>query len=190
MQARKETTGSPIASARERFVATWAQMGANWGIPRTMAEVHALLFIAGEPMTADDVMEQLDISRGNASMTLRSLVDWGIVHRVRLRGERKDYFQAEQDVWKLFRIILRERKKRELEPLLESVRACRTITESAADARSRRKVDPATAQLESHNARLDSLIDFLSMIDLISNQLVNPSGEGLDIAAKLLERSA
>jgi HTH-type transcriptional regulator, glycine betaine synthesis regulator len=183
-------TEPAIVASRERFVATWATMGAHWGIPRTMAEVHALLFIAGDPMTADDVMDQLGISRGNASMTIRSLVDWGIVHRVRLRGERKDYFQAEQDVWKLFRIILRERKKRELEPLLDSVRACRDLTRKPEDARSRRKVDPQTAQVEAHNARLDSLIEFLTMIDLISNQLVSPSGEGLDIAAKLLERSA
>src|SRR5687768_7145621 len=143
-----------LRESRERFVALWGQMAANWGIPRTMAEVHALLFIAGEPMNTDDVMEALGISRGNASMTLRALQEWGIVSRAHLRGDRKEYFQAEQDIWKLFRTILRERKKREIDPLLEALRECRNLTTT----QSTRKIGPQGVAVEAHNARLDSML--------------------------------
>ena len=188
-------TGSSIRLAREQFISLWGQMGSNWGVPRTMAEVHALLYIVGRPLNTDDVIAALGISRGSASMTLRTLVEWGIIRRLHVRGDRKEYFQAEQDVWKLFRIILRERKKREVDPLLESLRACREVT-SDADVSARRKIDPAAADLQAHNARLDGMIDFVAMIDLISEQLINPAvnddagPSGLEIAAKLLEQAS
>jgi HTH-type transcriptional regulator, glycine betaine synthesis regulator len=187
--------GSDIRQAREQFISLWGQMGSNWGVPRTMAEVHALLYIVGEPLNTDAVMAALGISRGSASTTLRTLVEWGIIGRVHVRGDRKEYFRAEQDVWKLFRVILRERKKREVDPLLESLRACREVTEDACVSRSR-KIDPAAAELQSHNERLDGMIDFVAMIDLISEQLINPASSddagpsGLEIAAKLLEQAS
>jgi DNA-binding transcriptional regulator GbsR (MarR family) len=161
-------------------------MAANWGIPRTMAEVHALLFIAGEPMNTDDVMQALDISRGNASMTLRALQEWGIVSRAHIRGDRKEYFQAEQDIWKLFRTILRERKKREIDPLIEALRECREMT---ATSQSARKIGPDGVAVEAHNARLDSMLAFIEMIDAISQRLI-ASGKGLELAAKLLARAS
>lgn len=188
------SASSDLRAAREQFISLWGQMGSNWGVPRTMAEIHALLFIVGEPLNTDSVMTALDISRGSASTTLRALVEWGIIRRVHVRGDRKEYFQAEQDVWKLFRVILRERKKREVDPLLESLRACRDITAGDSAAK-QRKIDPEAAQLEAHNARLDGMIDFVAMIDLISEQLISPSSQdtgpsGLEIAAKLLERAS
>jgi DNA-binding transcriptional regulator GbsR (MarR family) len=187
--------GSDIRLAREQFISLWGHMGSNWGVPRTMAEVHALLYIVGQPLNTDGVMAGLGISRGSASTTLRTLVEWGIIRRVHVRGDRKEYFQAEQDVWKLFRVILRERKKREVDPLLESLRACRDVTKDANISASR-KIDPAAAELQAHNARLDGMIDFVAMIDLISEQLINPASNddagpsGLDIAAKLLEAAS
>src|SRR5688572_25789156 len=178
-----EAVGKTLREARDRFIALWGQMASNWGIPRTMAEVHAVLFIAGEPMNTDDVMESLGISRGNASMTLRALQEWGIVSRVHLRGDRKEYFQAEQDIWKLFRTILRERKKREIDPLLEALRACRNLTSTASAGSSSRKIGPGRASVEAHNARLDSMLAFVEMIDSISQRLI-ASGKGLQLAAK------
>jgi DNA-binding transcriptional regulator GbsR (MarR family) len=186
-----------LRQAQERFIALWAQMGAAWGIPRTMAEVHALLFIADRPMNTDEIMQELGISRGSASMTLRSLVEWGIVSRAHLRGDRKEYFQAEQDVWKLFRTILRERKKREIDPLLDELRACRQMTEpapgrhdSSAPGRARpRRSGPQDASVEAYNARLDRMIEFVSMIDSISQRLMS-SGKGLEIAVKLFSRAS
>jgi len=178
-----------VRDARERFVALWGQMASNWGVPRTMAEVHALLFIAGEPMNTDDVMQGLGISRGNASMTLRALQEWGIVSRVHLRGDRKEYFQAEQDIWKLFRTILRERKKREIDPLLEALRACRNLTATSSSASGARKIGPGRSSVEAHNARLDSMLAFVEMIDSISQRLI-ASGKGLQLAAKLLAKAS
>jgi DNA-binding transcriptional regulator GbsR (MarR family) len=179
-------TSAALGEARERFIALWGQMGSNWGIPRTMAQVHALLFIVGEPLNTDEVMEGLGISRGNASMTLRRLVDWGIVSRVHRRGDRKEYFLAEQDVWKLFRTILAQRKKQEIDPLLEALEECRQTTEPAGE----RKVDAEAAALTAHNDRLDDLITFMRIADSISKRFISPTGEGLELAAKLLDRAS
>jgi DNA-binding transcriptional regulator GbsR (MarR family) len=142
---RPATELSPaLRQAQDRFIALWAQMGSSWGIPRSMAEVHALLFIAGSPMNPDQIMRRLNLSRGSVSMTLRALVEWGIVWRCPVRGERKEYFQAEQDVWKLFRTIIRERKKREVDPLMEALRDCRSLTEAASGGR---RIGPDAAAL-------------------------------------------
>jgi DNA-binding transcriptional regulator GbsR (MarR family) len=184
------TVHQTLREARERFVALWGQMASNWGIPRTMAEVHALLFIAGEPMNTDDVMQSLDISRGNASMTLKALQEWGVVSRVHIRGDRKEYFRAEQDIWKLFRTILRERKKREIDPLLEALRACRELTSSGSTSSGgSRRIGPNAAAIAEHNARLDSMLAFIEMVDAISQRLI-ASGKGLQLAAKLLSKAS
>jgi DNA-binding transcriptional regulator GbsR (MarR family) len=180
-------TPQTLREARERFVALWGQMASNWGIPRTMAEVHALLFIAGQPMNTDDVMESLAISRGSASMTLRSLQEWGIVSRVHQRGDRKEYFQAEQDVWKLFRTILRERKKREIDPMIEALRACRDMTSSKPGVT--RRIGTDASSIEAHNTRLDCMLEFIQMIDSISQRLI-ASGKGLQLAAKILAKAS
>lgn len=184
-----------LGESRERFIALWGQMASSWGIPRNMAEVHALLFLADEPLNTDDVMKRLDISRGSASMTLRSLLDWGIASRVHLRGDRKEYFQAEQDVWKLFRTILRERKKREIDPLLEELHTCRDLTASLKKSKGKRRAqekeaDSDAARIDSLNVRLDSMIEFVTMIDVISNRLTKSPGKGLELAAKLLSKAS
>lgn len=171
---------------RERFVSLWGRMGSSWGIPRSMAEVHALLFIEGRPMNTDEVMEGLGISRGNASMMLRSLIDWGIVSRTRVRGDRKEYFQTEQDVWQLFRVILRQRKKREIDPLLEALHECR----EAARPKDDRKLDPEAAEAEALVRRLDEMLEFMHLVDEIAQRFIGPTGEGLEKAAKLLGKMA
>jgi DNA-binding transcriptional regulator GbsR (MarR family) len=177
-----------LREAREKFIALWGQMASNWGIPRTMAEVHGLLFIVNKPMNTDEVMHSLGISRGNASMTLRALQEWGIISRVHIRGDRKEYFQAEQDVWKLFRTILRERKKREIDPLLEALRACRHLTAAQSSA-SPRRIGPDAANVQAHNERLDSMLAFIEMIDNISQRLI-ASGKGLQLAVKILSKAS
>jgi DNA-binding transcriptional regulator GbsR (MarR family) len=180
-----------LHDSQERFIALWGQMASSWGIPRTMAEVHGLLFLADEPLNTDDIMQRLHISRGSASMTLRSLQDWGIVSRAHLRGDRKEYFQAEQDVWKLFRTILRERKKREIDPLLEELHTCKALTDSLeTKGAKRRTLDAEATRLKALNDRLADMIAFVEMIDAISNRLMNSSGKGLQLAAKLLAKAS
>jgi DNA-binding transcriptional regulator GbsR (MarR family) len=97
-------------------------MGSLWGINRTMAQIHALLFISPEPLSANEIMEELQISRGNVSMGLRELIAWGIVNRVHVKGERREFYTTEKDVWKMFRIIARERKRREVDPTIDVLR--------------------------------------------------------------------
>jgi DNA-binding transcriptional regulator GbsR (MarR family) len=107
-----------LTEARQQFISSWGAFGTHWGINRTMAQIHALLLISADPLTQDDMMEELNISRGNANMNIRELINWGLVERVILPGERKEYFVAEKDIWKVVKQIVKERKKRELEPML------------------------------------------------------------------------
>ena len=107
-----------LAEAKAKFIADWGRLGTNWGINRTMAQIHALLLVSPEVLSADEVMEGLSISRGNANMNLRELIDWGLVQKVIRPGERKEFFTAEKDIWKVARQIVRERKKRELDQML------------------------------------------------------------------------
>lgn len=171
-----------LAVARQRFVSLWGRMAGTWGISRTMAEVHAWLFITGGPRHAEEVMEALGISRGNASMTLRRLEEWELVTRVHRRGDRKEYFEAEQDVWRMFRTILAQRKKRELDPLLAELDACRSDASGALEA-------DAAAE---HDARIDDMTDLLSTVDAIAGQVLGePSAdlaEGLMAGASAAER--
>ncbi|MEO7983447.1 MAG: MarR family transcriptional regulator [Bacteroidota bacterium] len=108
-----------LIEARQQFISSWGAFGTHWGINRTMAQIHALLLISPDPLTQDDMMEQLNISRGNTNMNIRELINWGLVERVLLSGERKEYFTAEKDIWKVIKQIVKERKKRELEPMLQ-----------------------------------------------------------------------
>lgn len=159
-------------------------MAGSWGISRTMAEIHAVLYITGQPLSMDDLMERLEISRGNASMSVRSLLDWGIISRTHKRGDRKEYFQAEQDVWAMFRAIVRERMKREAEPLLAELHEIRDLTGSRAK--------PSSAsekrELAEMNRRLESLLNFFQMLNVLSERFVSPAGRGLQEAASLLGR--
>jgi len=107
-----------LAEAKAKFIADWGRFGTNWGINRTMAQIHALLLISPDPLSADEVMEGLSISRGNANMNVRELIDWGLVQKVIVPGERKEFFTAEKDIWKVARQIVKERKKRELDLMI------------------------------------------------------------------------
>lgn len=166
-----------LREAQDRFIATWGQMGSAWGISRTMAEVHALLFIAGDPLCTDDVMERLEISRGSASMSLRALVEWGVVSRTHKRGDRKEYFSADQDVWTLFRAVVRERMKREVDPLLASLFEIRDLTRGMG------------GDASEHNLRLDELLQFFEIVQAVGQRFISPSGEGLQAAAEILSKT-
>lgn len=108
-----------LAEGRLKFIEAWGKLGSEWGINRTMAQVHALLMISPEALTTEEVMNELSISRGNANMTLRDLIDWGLVEKQHKTGERKEYFYAEKDVWIIARRVAEERKKRELTPIIK-----------------------------------------------------------------------
>ena len=108
-----------LMEAKQQFISSWGAFGTHWGINRTMAQIHALLLVSPDPLTQDDIMEELNISRGNTNMNIRELINWGLVERVILPGERKEFFTAEKDIWKVVKQIVKERKKRELEPMMQ-----------------------------------------------------------------------
>lgn len=186
-------TGDPGAlmrQAEDRFVAVWGQMAGAWGVSRTMAEVHALLYISGQTLCTDDVMERLAISRGNASMSLRALVDWNIITRETKRGDRKEYFKAEADVWALFRAIVRERMNREVDPLLASLHEIRDITGQATkrgELIAELSADDSN-KLKAHQQRLGDMLEFFEVLEHMGQKFVSPSGKGLQFAATLLTK--
>lgn len=108
-----------LVEARQQFIQTWGALATQWGINRTMAQIHALLITAPDALSAEEVMEQLNISRGNANMNLRELIDWQLVERVIINGERKEFFTAEKDIWKVATQVAKERKRRELDPVIK-----------------------------------------------------------------------
>ncbi|MBC6110587.1 GbsR/MarR family transcriptional regulator [Pedobacter fastidiosus] len=116
-----------LAAAKLKFIEAWGKLGSEWGINRTMAQVHALLLISPEALTTEEIMENLSISRGNANMTLRDLIGWGLIEKQHKAGERKEYFFADKDVWNIARQVAKERKKRELEPVLKILTELSTV---------------------------------------------------------------
>ena len=108
-----------IREAKRTFIALWGNFGTQWGINRSMAQVHALLLASEGALSTEDVMAELKISRGNANMNIRDLLNWNLVYKKSIPGERKEYFYAEKDMWKVAKRIVRERKRREIEPLIQ-----------------------------------------------------------------------
>lgn len=115
---------SELTQIKDDFVTQWGALGTQWGINRTMAMIHALLLVSPKPLTTDEIMEDLSVSRGNANTNLRDLVSWGLIRQVILKGERKDHYEAEKDTWKIFCTVARERKRRETEPASQVLKDC------------------------------------------------------------------
>ena len=113
-----------LTAARDEFITQWGTMGSAWGINRTMAQIHALLLVTDRSLSTDEIMDDLKISRGNANMNLRDLAGWGLVRSVIRKGERREYFEAEKVVWKMFCTIVRERKRREIRPAINVLKDC------------------------------------------------------------------
>jgi len=125
------TEPTNFEAQREKFITTWGAMGSSWGINRTLSMIHALLWVTPGALTTEEIMKQLEISRGNANTNLRELVSWGLVRVLAVKGERKDYFEAEKDVWKIFCAVVRGRKQREIDPVLGILKEVSDATEEA-----------------------------------------------------------
>lgn len=148
-----------ITEAKQQFINSWGAFGTQWGINRTMAQIHALLLISTEPITQDDMMEQLSISRGNVNMNIRDLIGWGLVERVIVSGERKEYFTADKNIWKVATQIIKERKKRELDPMLKLLSQLENIDDKKEkDAKEFLTVVGDIKKLGNH---ADSLLDIM-----------------------------
>jgi DNA-binding transcriptional regulator GbsR (MarR family) len=120
--------GMEYNDAKHKFIQAWGTLGSNWGINKAMAQIHALLLLAIEPLSAEEIMDQLQMSRGNVNMNLRALMDWGIVKKEHRVGERKEYFSTGKDVWELAKQVSRERRRREIEPILNVLAEIQNVT--------------------------------------------------------------
>lgn len=141
--------------AYEQFIEFWGSMGVLWGINRSMARIHAFILVSGEPVDLDTVAQRLNISRGNASMCLKELRNWGVIHRVHVSGDRRDFYVPEPDAWKMFFRIAVERKKREFDPTLHALRHLL----SEADTESKPKVHKRLTEMESLLSSMERIMD-------------------------------
>jgi DNA-binding transcriptional regulator GbsR (MarR family) len=120
-----------LSAVQRKFILHWGEMGTRWGINRTVAQVHALLYVSPQPLNADDIVEALAVARSNVSTSLKELQGWGIVKLVHVLGDKRDHFESLKDVWELFRIVMDERKKREFDPTMRMLHEC--LAEAAKD---------------------------------------------------------
>ena len=175
---------SPIEASRLLFIRRWGEMAASWGISRTMAEIHALLYVSPEPLCTDDVMEQLSVSRGSASTNLRQLVNWGLIHRSHRRNDRKEYFEAEKDVWQMFETIVRERRRREVQPIVETLQRCLEMIEHAP----RRTAAETNGDVDAFKRRISNMLEFCEMMNTLFNMISKGGQAGFGPFTKTLAK--
>ncbi len=161
-----------LSPVQQKFILHWGEMGTRWGINRTVAQVHALLYLSPAPLNAEQIAQALGVARSNVSTSLRELQGWGIVRLVHVMGDRRAHFESLQDVWEMFRVILQERKRREVDPTLGLLRACVADPgKGGPDAMTRR--------------RLESLLDFFETMAGCAEEVVHLPPETLRTFVKL-----
>ena len=158
--ADDDTPATPrLPAVTERFVLHWGEMGSRWGVNRTMSQIHALLFITGRPMNADELCDQLGVARSNVSNSLRELQSWGLVKVVHLLGDRRDHFETSGDVWELLRTIVRGRKQREFDPTIQALRECLAHPELAREGEiSRQRIKATLVLMETTSVWVDEML--------------------------------
>ena len=141
-----------LSPVEQKFILHWGEMGTLWGINRTVAQIHALLYLAPQPLNAEQIAETLSVARSNVSTSLKELQGWGIVRVVHALGDRRDHFESTKDVWEMFRVVLDERKRREIDPTLAVIRSC------VADLSKGRKAETYTRE------RLKEMLEFFEQV--------------------------
>ncbi|SMO34082.1 GbsR/MarR family transcriptional regulator [Fodinibius sediminis] len=149
--------------ALEQFVLLWGEMASAWGINRTMAQIHALLYAEADPLDTDAIMKQLDISRGNANMNLRNLLQWQLIHKVHFKGSRKDYYTAEKEVWNIVATIIRERQQREVAPIRQNLNECLQLFEEK---------EELSPEEQDFRERIENFTEFLEMFERFTEALL------------------
>ncbi|HEY0868706.1 MAG TPA: MarR family transcriptional regulator [Fimbriimonas sp.] len=155
-------TRSNLERAQDQFILEWGRMSDSWGINRTMAQIHALLFVSGQPLDVNEIMKRLHISRGNASMNLRELMDWGIVRRFRRPGDRKDTYISDSDPFQMFLRVAKERKRRELDPTADVIREVLLKLPEKSESEGERTL----------RKRLEDLLGIFELIDMLYQQII------------------
>ncbi len=179
--ARMDLTRT-LDGVEEEFVGLWRRMSSLWGISPTMAEIHGLLYITGAVLSMDDIMARLGISRGNVSMNLSKLAEWGLVRRVHKRGDRRDYYESLSDVWEMFTLVAAQRKRREIDPILNTLRQCREHLSPE-----RLGASAEDPHASDRRRRVSDLLSFLTLMDSLAQRFFE-SHRGLRAAVELLEQ--
>jgi DNA-binding transcriptional regulator GbsR (MarR family) len=172
-----------LTPARRRFVLHWGEMGTRWGINRTVAQVHALLFVSERPLHAEEIAETLEVARSNVSVSLRELTAWGLVRLVHVLGDRRDYFEALGDVWAMTQAIFEQRRRRELDPTMAALRECVAEAEAAKD-------DHARARLAEMLDFLELTLSWFEQVRRMPRQTLTRFARMGSRVAKLLERAS
>jgi HTH-type transcriptional regulator, glycine betaine synthesis regulator len=169
-----------LEQVEDRFVELWNNMASLWGISPTMARIHGLLYISGAALSMDDIMARLAISRGNVSMNLSKLVEWGLVRRVHKRGDRKEYYESLADVWEMFTLVANQRKRREIDPIINTLRRCRDeLTPETLGGQA------AKENVQKRFQRINDLLKLLTMLDSLAQRFFD-SHKGLREAVEML----
>jgi DNA-binding transcriptional regulator GbsR (MarR family) len=180
MKTTKQELARRLEEVEDQFVDLWDTMSSLWGISPTMARIHGLLYITGAALSMDDIMARLAISRGNVSMNLSKLVEWGLVRRVHKRGDRRDYYESLSDVWEMFTLVASQRKRREIDPILSTLRRCREeLSPEALGGQADQPEARARAQ------RVHDLLTFLTQMESLAQRFFE-SHRGLRAAVELL----
>ncbi len=145
-----------LKEGREKFIQSWGTLGSHWGINRTMAQIHALLLVSDEPMSANDIKDDLNISMGNVNMNIRALMDWGLVYKKLKSGERKDFYEAEKDMWKVVKCIVTQRKKKELEPM---IRVLNEISQVKGEDKETQEFKKVIQEIKLFSSKADTALD-------------------------------
>jgi len=171
--AMTDTTKTRLSPIEQKFILHWGEMGTRWGINRTVAQVHALLYLSPLPLPAEEISQTLSVARSNVSTCLRELQGWGIVRVVHVLGDRRDHFESVKDVWDIFRIVAEERKRREVDPTLRVVRECADALKADG------KGDAYTRE------RLESMLEFLTVMNGLFEEILRMPAGALKGVAKL-----
>lgn len=169
-----------LQAVEDQFVDLWDNMSSLWGISPTMARIHGLLYITGAALSMDEIMARLTISRGNVSMNLSKLVEWGLVRRIHKRGDRRDYYQSLSDVWEMFTLVAAQRKRREIDPIVSTLRRCQD--ELSPEALGMLADTPAARE---RARRVQDLLTLLTLVERLASRFFE-SRKGLRAAVDLL----
>jgi HTH-type transcriptional regulator, glycine betaine synthesis regulator len=180
MKATKASLPQRLEEVDDRFVDLWDTMSSLWGINPTMARIHGLLYITGAALSMDDIMARLAISRGNVSMNLTKLVEWGLVRRLHKRGDRRDYYESLDDVWEMFTLVAAQRKRREIDPIINMLRRCREAL--SPETLGGLAEEPSA---RDRSRRVNDLLTFLTLVDGLAQRFFE-THRGLRTAVELL----
>jgi DNA-binding transcriptional regulator GbsR (MarR family) len=179
---KKANLGHQLEVVEDQFVELWNNMGSLWGISPTMARIHGLLYITGSALSMDDIMARLAISRGNVSMNLSKLVEWGLVRRVHKKGDRREYYESLGDVWEMFTLVASQRKRREIDPIINTLRRCK-------EELSPETLGPLAAETiaQQRFTRVNDMLKFLTLMDSLAQRFFE-SHRSLREAVELLAK--